>query len=87
MLLALLKLKNNTKETQKSVLKSPLFYSNNITIAGAKIFYRDWYSKGIRFINDMIKENGDFYSQQEIIKKTKIKINILHYYGIIKSII
>ena len=33
----------------------------------------------------MIKENGDFYSQQEIIKKTKIKINILHYYGIIKS--
>ena len=34
----------------------------------------------------MIKENGDFYSQQEIIKKTKIKINILHYYGIIKSI-
>lgn len=85
-LIALLKLKNNIKETQESVLKSPLFYSHNITIAGAKIFYKDWYSKGIRFINDMIKENGDFYSQQEIIKKTKIKINILHYYGIIKSI-
>ena len=34
----------------------------------------------------MIKENGDFYSQQEMISKTKLKINILHYYGIVKSI-
>ena len=35
-LLSLSKLKNNIKETQESVLKSPLIYSHNITIAGEK---------------------------------------------------
>ena len=42
--------------------------------------------KGIRFINDLVKENGEFYSQEELTERYNITTNYLHYQGIIKTI-
>ena len=41
--------------------------------------------KGIRFINDIVKENGEFYNQDELVAKYNIATNFLHYQGITKS--
>ena len=42
--------------------------------------------KGIRFINDIVNENGEFYNQDELVAKYNITTNYLHYQGITKSI-
>ena len=38
-----------------------------------KIFYySDWHSKGIRYINDLLNENSDFYTWREFNEKYEI---------------
>jgi len=36
-----------------------------ILIDGKPFFIREWFSKGISFINDLLNENGKFLSFQE----------------------
>ena len=52
------------------VLQTPLFYNIKIKIGGSHIFYKTWFDKGIRFLNDLIYENGEFYSHEKF-KKTQ----------------
>ena len=68
------------------ILKIPIFYNSNICIDKKYVFWKDWYMKGIRFINDIVKENGEFYNQDELEAKYNITTNYLHYQGITKSI-
>ena len=68
------------------ILKIPIFYNSNICIDKKYVFWKDWYMKGIRFINDIVKENGEFYNQDELVAKYNITTNYLHYQGITKSI-
>ena len=75
-----------TEATEERILESPLYYNRNITINGTHIFYRKWYDKGIRFVNDLVKENGKFYKLEEMKHKTGITLNYLQYQGIINSI-
>ncbi len=42
--------------------------------------------KGIHFINDIVKEDGTFYTQHELQVMYNININFLHYYGLIKAV-
>ena len=67
------------------ILKTPIFYNSNICIDKKYVFWKDWYKKGIRFINDIVKENGEFYNQDELVAKYKITTYYLHYQGITKS--
>ena len=46
---------------ERSVSKTPIFYNENIKIA-THIFYSAWFKKGIRFINDLVKNNGEFFT-------------------------
>ena len=50
------------------------------------ICWKDWYKKGIRFIIERVKENGELYDQDELIAKYNITTNYLHYQGIKRSI-
>ena len=45
-----------------------------------------WYNKGIKYINDLINENGKFYTETEFSAKTGIRTNFLQYSGLIKAI-
>ena len=47
--------------TEEDILKSPIYYNNNIKIGGLDIYYRSWFNKGIKYVNDLVNENGDFY--------------------------
>ena len=72
--------------TEEDILKSPIYYNNNIKIGGLDIYYRSWFNKGIKYVNDLVNENGDFYQQNEFTTKTGIQTNFLQYNGLIQSI-
>ena len=55
-----------TEIGEEQILKSPLFYNRNIKISRKYVFYKTWYDKGIRFVNDLVNQNGSFYSYQEV---------------------
>ena len=63
-----------------------LCYNRNITINGTYIFFKNIYDNGIRFINDLMTENGKFYNLEELKNKTGISLNVLHFQGMINSI-
>ena len=52
-------------------LKSPIFFNKNILIGGQTIYYDKWFKNGVRFINDLVKDNGffsvikNFWKEQE----------------------
>ncbi|XP_063415179.1 uncharacterized protein LOC134697074 [Mytilus trossulus] len=47
-------------------LASPIWLNNNIKVANKPIFYKDWFENGIRFINDIVNEDGTFFSHKKI---------------------
>ena len=71
---------------QEQVLKSPLFLNENIKIGGSYIYYSSWFQIGIRYINDLIKDNGEFYTYEEFKDITGIHPNTLVYHGTIRAI-
>ena len=76
----------NITNTEDNILKSSIFYNNNIKIGGSHIFLKSWFDRGIKDINDLIDENGKFYQLNEFKMKTGIQTNFLEYNGLIKSI-
>ena len=49
--------------TEDSILKSPIHYNGNMKIGDSHVYFKAWFNKGIRFINDLVNENGNFYQQ------------------------
>ena len=82
-LLSLINLNKKMVLSDEDVLKSPLYYNDNIKIDGTSIFFKVWFNKGIKYINDLIDENGEFYTQADFSIKTGIKTNFLQYNGLI----
>ena len=72
--------------TEETTLKSPIYYNNNIKIGGSHVFFKSWFDKGIKYINDLVNENGEFYQQNEFTMKTGIQTHFLEYNGLIKAI-
>ena len=56
------------------ILKSPIFYNKNILIGGQIIYYYKWFKNGVRFINDLVKDNGEFFSYQDFWKEQEYKL-------------
>ena len=60
--------------TEETTLKSHIYNNNNnIKIGGSHIFVKSWFDKGIKYINDVVNENGEFYQQNEFTMKTRIQ--------------
>ena len=74
-----------TEIGEEQILKSPLFYNRNIKIDRKYVFYKPWYDKGIRFVNDLVNQNGSFYSYQEV-RIDGNPLNILKYQGFVDSL-
>jgi hypothetical protein len=58
-------LKCNKIKNEANLLSSPIHYNPNIVVGGKEVFYQVWYKKGISLVNDLIKENGEFYNITE----------------------
>ena len=64
----------------------PLWNNPLIKIYNKVICFKTWNLKGIRFVNDLLKENGSFLSYFEIQRKFDIQINFLQYYSLCNSV-
>ena len=82
----ILKINSEKVLNEDQVLKCPLFYDNNIKVGGTHIYYTNWYKRGIKYINGLIKEDGEFYTLEEFIETTGIQTNHLQYYGTLPTI-
>ena len=61
----------NTKSvfTEESILNSPIYYNIYIKFGGSHVYFKSWFNKGIRYINDLVNKNGEFYQQNESLQK------------------
>ena len=77
---------NNLKiETTNHILDSPLWYNRNLS-NGENIFINDWFKKGIRYISDILDEQGNFY-QFDILKTIyNIRGTFLDFQSLIRKI-
>lgn len=69
------------------VIKSPLWFNGKIRINRKHVFFKEWFQKGIIYVNDIVKENNVFYSFQEFREKFPgIRSNFLQYNGLISAV-
>lgn len=63
---ALLKLENilDSDMNEEKGQEIPIFHNKYLYIDGKSFFYKTWFKKGIRFVSDLINENGMFYDWQ-----------------------
>ena len=64
----------------------PPFYYENFTIDSKYIYNANLYKCGIRYVKDMLNNEGSFKDFNEIKNITKNGINFLNYYSIVNSI-
>ena len=69
----------NEQDKEEAILSSPLFYNHEINIGGKPLWIKKWYTNGIRYVNDLLTENGDFYSQDVLERTYNIKTNFIQF--------
>ena len=60
-------------------MAQPLFWNSKIQIDQKSIFFKKWNQKGIRFINDLVDQDGRILSPNEYEKKFSISLDFLQY--------
>lgn len=63
-----------------------LFNNKEILVGGKPIFLREWFTKGIHTIQQLLNENGQYLTFQEFQSKYHCKINFLQFYQILSAI-
>ena len=63
-----------------------LFYNPNIQINNKSVFYYDWYLRGISLMNDILDENGNFYSWEQFSQNYGIENQIFRYNAFLHAI-
>ena len=64
----------------------PLWNNEFIKVNNSPVYYKKWYDKGVRFINDLLDGNGKFLSYNDFQIKYHIRSNFIQYYGLRESI-
>ena len=75
------------ENTEYYILSSPIVYNNTITIGSKPIYIKEWDQKGVKNINDLVHENGDFLTQDEFEHTFNIKTNFVQYLGLKRAIV
>ena len=66
---------------------NPIFFNENIKIGNRSVYNKSCIENGLIYINDIIKENGNIFSYEELKRTYNININFLQYSGLVKSIL
>lgn len=72
----------------QTVNEMPLWYNDKIKIGHKSIFFKEWYSKGILFINDIFKNMQDmtFYSHAEFTQIFNTSTGFLQFHGLCNAV-
>ena len=69
-----------------NVLLQPIWHNDILMIGNKTLFINQWYKKGVRYINDLVNENNQFYNHNQFQINYNIRTDFLTYYGIINSV-
>jgi hypothetical protein len=75
-------------DSLEQVLQMPLFYNHNL-LAGNRYMYfyvKIFYGKGIKFVNDIINQQGDFVDLHYLEQVTQKQVHFLEYHSLKKAI-
>ena len=76
----------NTPTEIQQFQTNPIFFNENIKIGNKTRYNKSCIENGIRYINDITKEDGNIYTYDEL--KTTYNVNIfLQYSGLIRSVL
>lgn len=67
-------------------LKQPLWNNLSITISKKPVCRPNWEAKGIRYINDIVDQAGQFLTHEAINQKFNLNCNFLEVYSIVSAI-
>lgn len=59
------------------VRKEFIWFNPHIKINKKSIFFKPWYQKGIKFVNDLVNDNGQFLTCDELNRKYNLNITFL----------
>ena len=76
----------NKVTSLEQFLKTPLFENNSLLVGRKPLVNRAWNDKGVYFINDLISEKGELYTETEFKKIYNVNTNFLQYNGITETI-
>ena len=78
--------KINYKEFREDFLSSPLWHNSSIKVANHPIFFKEWSTKCINYVKDLMGDDQTFMTMNEFIQKYKIKTNFLEYHGVLAAV-
>ena len=76
----------NKIEKEDQILSCPIFNNIDIKVGNITVCIKSWHKKGVIHVNDLVKENGQFLSQNEFENRYNTKTNFIQFQGIIHAI-
>ena len=73
-------------KSAKEILAKPIFYNDKFKIGNEVFFYKRWWDKNVRFVKDVVDENGEFLSFMKFVEVYRLNINYLDYLSCVQSI-
>jgi hypothetical protein len=80
------KMKDKQMTDPFKVRREVLWQNKAIKVRNKEIYYKEWYKKGIVMFHDILKEDGNFKSMEELSVEFEINIRIMEYNGLISAI-
>ena len=72
--------------TGTDIMNEMIWHNNFITIQRKPIFFKHWYQRGVKFIRDIVDNNGAFLSEEELRNKYGVVTHFLEYYSLRSAI-
>ena len=76
----------NYFETDRDYKLLPLRTNKNIIVENKPIFYREWFTKGIIFVNDIVNDDRRFLYTLELHNRFNIIVNIMEYNSVTSTL-
>ena len=72
-------------EEIKSIHSSPLCFNTHLR-NGHNLYVNNWYNKGIKTIGDILDDNGNFYTFDQLKEIYRVRGTFLNYENILQKI-
>lgn len=79
-------IKTEKRSDWEYFLSSPIWLNDNIKIGNKCVFNQHWFDHGIRFINDILNDDGSFMSFEQLQQCFNIDTNFLYYLSVITAV-
>lgn len=67
-------------------LQCPLWFNDNLKVGGKPVYFKQWYEKGICFVNDLVDNSGNLKTWRQVQNEFYIRTNFLQYESILNCV-